>query len=401
METQSTQRLKYLFHLQISGKTTEAEYAEWINYFDDPLYIPVIDELMANAFDQSDGKYSLSGFQREKVLNQVFKKPIMMPFPEKKIRWKIWTAAATVLMTLGIWLYYTSDQNHRIEKRLAAARNIAPGKNGATITLGNGETIQLSDAQNGVVIGGDRLIYTDGSSVISDLKKSSENAVELTASTAKGQTYIFTLPDGTKVWLNADSKISFAKQFVKKTREVFLEGEAYFEVAKDKLKPFIVKSKTQQVEVLGTHFNVSAYANEEATKTTLLEGSVRVAINAHDPAINGRLNTKYPVLNTILKPNQQATNNLKNLKVSYVDEKDVLDWKDDGFAFNGGDFAAAMRKIARWYNVEIIYDPVAVQEMEIGGFISRKNDLSTVLKFIESTGQVRFTVEGRRVLVRI
>lgn len=387
METQSTQRLKYLFHLQISGKATEAEYAEWMNYFDDPLYIPVIDELMAEAFVESDGRYSLTDFQRETVLNQVFKQPVKMPVAEKKMR-KMWIAAAALLIMLGSWFYYNLNQSKGRQDLLLAARHIAPGKNGATITLNNGKTIQLSDTQNGVVIAGDRLAYTDGSPVSSDLKPVSGKSVELTASTAKGQTYIFTLPDGTKVWLNAESKISFAQQFVKKTREVFLEGEAYFEVTKNRLKPFIVKSRNQQVEVLGTHFNVSSYENEGSVKTSLLEGSV--CVRQTGAARN----------EVVLEPSQQAANNFNSLKISHIDAKEVLDWKNDGFAFNGGDFAAGMRKIARWYNVEIVYDPVAVQKMEIGGFISRKNDLATVLKFIESTGQVRFAVEGRRVLVK-
>lgn len=390
MNTRSTQRLKYLFDLQISGKASEAEYAEWMNYFDDPLYVPVIDELMANAFTKSDGQYSLSDFHREKVLNHVFRTPVMMQPQEKKMRWKIWVSAAAVII-LGTVHYYISTQNNaliRDKQDLIAARHITPGKNGATITMDNGETIQLSDLKNGVVIGADQLAYTDGSTVVSGLKSRSGQAAEMTASTAKGQTYIFTLPDGTKVWLNADSKISFAQQFVKKTREVYLEGEAYFEVAKDRLKPFIVKSKTQEVEVLGTHFNVSNYENDGSVKTTLVEGSVRVQQTGA---------TKNEV---VLKPNQQATNNFKDLNVRIVDPKDVLDWKNDGFIFKAGDFDAAMRKIARWYDVEIIYDRVNVHELEIGGFISRKNDLFAVLKFIESTGQVRFTVEGRRVLVR-
>lgn len=390
MNTQSTQRLKYLFHLQISGKANEAEYAEWMSYFDDPLYVPVIDELMANAFTESDGRYSLSDFQREKVLNQVLSSALIVHAPEKKMRWKIWMAAAAVII-LGTLHYYISTQDNaliRDKQDLMAAHDIAPGKNGATITLDNGETIQLSDEKNGVVIGGDQLAYTDGSTVVSGLKKRSGQAAEMTASTAKGQTYIFTLPDGTKVWLNADSKISFAQQFVKKTREVYLEGEAYFEVAKDRLKPFIVRSKTQQVEVLGTHFNVSNYENEASVKTTLVEGSVLVQQTG---------STKNEV---VLKPNQQAMNNTKDLTVSLVDTKDVLDWKNDGFTFKAGDFDAAMRKIARWYDVEIVYDHVDVHELEIGGFISRKNDLFAVLKFIESTGQVRFAVEGRRVVVR-
>jgi transmembrane sensor len=296
--------------------------------------------------------------------------------------------AASIILVTGVAYYFYTTKSLKAEAELVFQNKIPPGKRGATISFSSGKTIQLSDAQNGVVIAGNGLSYMDGSSVAPDLKPRSGRAVELTAATAKGQTYIFALDDGTKVWLNADSKISFPQQFLHQTREVFVEGEAYFEVAKDKQRPFIVKSKAQQIEVLGTHFNVSTYANEGSEKTTLIEGSV------HVQQIGG---AKKEV---VLKPGQQVTNIPDGLAISDVDPKDVLDWMNEGFAFNGGDFAAAMRKIARWYNVEIIYDPIAVQKIEIGGFTSRKNDLSTVLKFIESTGQVKFILEGRRVLVR-
>lgn len=324
--------------------------------------------------------------RQQRVWNQINARMV-----EKK-RIRLWphiaaTAAAVTAITLGVWFYVSNQPGVNRNSSIVSRHDIAPGKNGATITLANGKVIQLSDLQSGVVIGSDKLVYSDGTTIASEEMKSVADE-QLTASTTKGQTYIFTLPDGTKVWLNADSKLTFAHQFVKNKRSVFLQGEAYFEVVKDKTHPFMVITEDQEVEVLGTHFNVNSYEDEGAEKTTLVEGSVRVR------------QTGTAKNEVVLIPGQQATNDHKNLMTSYVKAEEVLDWKNDGFAFNGGDFAAAMRKIARWYNVEIIYDPVAAQKMEIGGFISRKNELSEVLKFIESTEQVKFTIEGRRVLVR-
>ncbi len=294
-------------------------------------------------------------------------------------------AAAVAILVLSIYFFnaaYRSGSTNQNEYAKGYA-DIKPGKNGATITLASGKVIKLSDYQSGVVIGNDHLAYTDGSAVATE-SESNFRDERLTATTTKGQTYIFTLPDGTKVWLNADSKISFKQQFTKKTREVLLEGEAYFEVAKDKRHPFIVATKGQEIEVLGTHFNVNSYRDEPRTATTLLEGSVKVKVGKAQK---------------IIKPGEQALNSSGVISVRQTDVDNVVDWKNGDFNLNHIEFKTAMRKIARWYDMDVIYDDSVPDNMESGGWISRDKPLSAVLKSIESSGLVKFKVEGRKIYV--
>jgi ferric-dicitrate binding protein FerR (iron transport regulator) len=286
--------------------------------------------------------------------------------------------------------------------------DIAPGKNGATITLSNGKVIQLSDAKTGVVVGKD-LKYNDGAAVQGggpDLRQ--DDVMQLTATTAKGQTYQFTLPDGTKVWLNADSKISFPSRFPGQERKILLSGEAYFEVAKVVMPlsaeplpgqiskpatlfkvPFLVESKGQTVEVLGTHFNISAYQDERLTTTTLVEGSVRVSM--FDVALGRRTE--------MLKPNQQSIQTPGGgMQVRNVDVSEALDWKNGLFIFNDEPLQNVMRRVARWYDVEVSYDGVDQNEL-YGGSVSRYDNVSKVLRKLELTGGIHFKIEGRKIKV--
>ncbi|WP_442591232.1 FecR family protein [Pedobacter sp. AW31-3R] len=302
---------------------------------------------------------------------------------------KLWFRIAglvAAVTTLALCIYFFSGIRRADHSTIDYAKQypyIKPGRNGATITLGNGKVIKLSDLQTGVVIGNNRLAYADGSTVNAEAESKLKDEM-LTATTAKGQTYIFTLPDGTKVWLNADSKISFAQFFTNKTRKVFLEGEAYFEVAKDKLHPFVVMGKEQQIEVLGTHFNVNSYKDEPGIATTLLEGSVKIKVGDEQK---------------IIRPGEQAINRFGRIDVREADLSSVLDWKNGDFYLNHVEFKTAMRKIARWYDMEVIYDASVPDNMELGGWVSRSYQLSTVLKSVESAVSVTFRVEGRKIFV--
>jgi transmembrane sensor len=307
--------------------------------------------------------------------------------------WKI--AAAVAAITLGTWLYYTPRHPEESRDLLNYANDIAPGRNTATITLADGTVINLDTNRTGIVFNSDDLTYADGTSVTSSLLSSSslrgkhsDEAISqtLTASTPRGGTYQITLPDGTAVWLNADSKITFPSKFTGAKRQISLEGEAYFQVAKNKAKPFIVESggtngmPAQQIEVLGTHFNVNAYPDEGSTKTTLLEGSVNV---------NG----------TILRPNQQASLQGEAITVKQIDPSETLAWKNGDFILNNDDFRTVMRKLSRWYNVEVIYATDAPYDLELYGEVSRSKNISAVLSVIEATGKVHFRIEGKKIYV--
>lgn len=315
-----------------------------------------------------------------------------LPLKYEAKRVQLWprivtVAAAVALIVLGVY-FFSAPRNSDTETNLAqqaAVNDIAPGKNGATITLANGQVIQLSDAKNGVVIGANKLAYDDNTLVSSVSGELLKNAEELTASTTKGQTYQFTLPDGSHVWLNADSKISFSSQFIGKTRKILLEGEAYFEVAKDKNKPFIVAVNNQQIKVLGTHFNVSGYKDQVWTVTTLLEGSVQV---------DTKLDSKT------LKPGQQSVGDVRGLSVKEVDPTEAIDWKNGLFVFANEPLESIMQKISRWYNVDVSYANADLGKETFSGTISRFSNISKVLERLERTGVVKFGLKGKEIIVK-
>lgn len=315
-------------------------------------------------------------------------------FSFNSFRWAV--SAAALIAVVGFWVFYSSQTSNIIENTnvlQTVDNDIVPGGNKAFLTLANGKRISLTDASNGTLAEqagikiekttDGQLVYT----VLSDQKQTlnSENLYNI-IETPKGGRYQIRLPDGTNVWLNAASKLTYPSSFAgRQTRHVELNGEAYFEVAKDKEHPFIVKTVKQQVVVLGTHFNISSYEDEPAVKTTLLEGSIIVK------RTNGG--------DKILKPGQQSTLTANNLKVESVNNEQLtVAWKEDQFVFDSDDIRYIMRMIARWYDVEVEYKG-EIPENKFGGSISRFENVSEVLKSLESTGRVKFQIDGRKIIV--
>lgn len=321
-------------------------------------------------------------------------------------RWSI--SAAIILICAGLGFFYYPKKNNfhqavnnRPNKEIPVSDtdshvpkvDIVPGGSKAVLTLANGQKIRLIDVNNGMLakqanvqitkIADGQLVYSiSPNHQESSNLKSQYNTIE----TPKGGRYQLQLPDGTKVWLNSASKLTYPSSFTShKNRRVVLNGEAYFEVAKDKDRPFLVKTIMQEVEVLGTHFNISSYADEPAVKTTLLEGSVKViGINGNDK---------------ILKPGQQSILTVDNITVEDINTKQrAVAWKNDQFVFESDDIQYVMRMISRWYNVDVEYIG-DIPENKFGGAISKFENISEVLKSLESTGRVKFKIEGRRILV--
>lgn len=301
-------------------------------------------------------------------------------------------AAAIFLLLSSSILYYflnVGPNNNNVE----FTKDIPAGKNGGSLILPNGRVIKLSNSKNGVVIAADLLSYDDKTPV-EDIKKAEieeylSNAKQnesLQLATAKGQTYQLTLPDGTNVWLNASSKLIFPASFNGQTqRRVELEGEGYFEVSKSKTRPFVVITKKQEIKVLGTHFNIHAYETELKEVTTLAEGSVRI-----NTLIDEQL----------LAPNFQATV-LTNRKIELAaaNLKYNLAWKNGFFRFNQDDITEIMRRISRWYDIDVIYEGEISQE-KFSGTISSSKNISQVLKMLSYSQDIKFKIEGRRVTVR-
>ncbi|ARS39132.1 hypothetical protein CA265_05365 [Sphingobacteriaceae bacterium GW460-11-11-14-LB5] len=297
-------------------------------------------------------------------------------------------ASLLVIMSIGLYFYL---HNQRIDYNLAL-HDIQPGGNKATVTLANGQRFDLKNLEGGVVVDKSGLEYNDGTA-ISEIGSAKGAAQQLVLSTPKGGQYQITLSDGTKVWLNAASSLKFLSSFAgQKERRVELTGEAYFQVNHDAKQPFRVMSAGQLAEDLGTSFNINNYADEPLSKTTLVEGSMQVRSlkNAQD---------KNPIL---LKPSQQASiDAVGAISLRMVNTAETLGWKNDNFIFDGEDLNSAMRKIARWYNIDVVYEPdvKANSTPILDGLVSRKSKLSEVLKWIETVGEVRFKIEGRRVTV--
>jgi hypothetical protein len=284
---------------------------------------------------------------------------------KKTVRmWPRIAAVAAVAVLLIVATYNYTNRQRPAE--------ILPGTNKAVLTLGNGKEIQLSSQQTGVVIDASALKYNDGSLVTSE-----GNVAAMTLHTPRGGMYQVVLPDGSKVWLNAASTLRFPASFEGlKERKVVLDGEAYFEVVARAGQPFLVDAGAQVVQVLGTAFNINAYKEEMVTRTTLVQGSVRVGA-------------------MVLKPGEQAAGAEK----VDVNVEEVVGWKNGYFVFENEQLGSIMRKIARWYDVEVEFKG-EVPGDEFGGRIARGSDLKQVLRKLELTNKVHFEVEGRKIIVR-
>jgi transmembrane sensor len=303
------------------------------------------------------------------------------------------SAAAVLLLVSGLALYYFTayEKTRQVKQSIAAKKKaIIPGTNKAVLTLANGQLIELNSAANGRLAIQNNFSVNklkDGQLVYKELaatcnKNKYTNNGYNTITTPRGGQYQVTLPDGSKVWLNAASSLKYLATFAGNQRRVILDGEAYFEVAKDKSKPFIVSFNNTEVRVLGTHFNVMSYKDEAKTHTTLLEGSVKV--------------TKGKIDQTIV-PGEQAIVGEK-IAVAAVDTAQVVGWKNGNFTFAHEKISTVMNKIARWYDVDIDYQGNITQEDFIGT-IPRSKNLTEVLHKLELTGLLHFKIKERRVIV--
>jgi len=315
--------------------------------------------------------------------------------------WRKVAAVAAVLVIVGTGAYfYTNRDNKERSDIEQLSRNVKPGGNKATLTLANGKVITLDSAVNGKLAEQSGIVITktkDGQLVytVADQRgRAASGPIGMhTISTPKGGQYQVNLPDGSRVWLNASSSLRYPAQFTGLERKVILTGEAYFEVAKvlarnEQVKriPFVVITDQQRVEVLGTHFNINAYADEPDLKTTLLEGAVKVStVNEGNQSF-------------VLKPGMQSSYNGTSLNVNIVNVEDAVAWKNGMFKFKDADLKTVMRSVARWYDVEIAYEGGTLPKKEFSGEIYRNLNLDQVLDLL-SFYNVHFRVEGKRIVV--
>ncbi len=316
--------------------------------------------------------------------------------PRRLRRWLPYAAAAAILLAVG-WLLLVDSRQSSIDG--LAATNILPGGNRATLTLADGRVINLDEAQTGIVVGAEDITYDDGSVVSTvDRPHAGLTTYDLQLTTPKGGQYQITLPDGSKVWLNSASTLKYPSRFSEVSREVFLEGEAFFDITeiqgtRDTRVPFKVLTSGQTVEVLGTEFNVSAYQDEAETKTTLVEGKVNVT-----PGTQNGLTTKDSRLTTnILSPGQQATIRGAVIEINDVDVGQYTAWKSGRFSFAGKPFDQVMRELARWYDIDVRFEG-GVPDKEFYGGAFRDHDLASVLLLLE-TADVDYRMDGRTLVI--
>lgn len=369
-----------------SGRSTAAE-----KQFLDEYYI---------LFDHEQNTVELSDTEQQQVydeikqrLNITTSEPVVRTFNFRPGRI---AAVVSFFIVASICIYTMRHKKPAKASNIALAKHqpvnnkIVHGSNKAILTLADGTKIALDDHSAGTVSkqAGIRITKTaDGQLVYTSSQTNNPGMANQfnTMQTPRGGIYQVNLPDGTHVWLNSSSTLKYPMAFTGSERVVELTGEAYFEVAHNPEMPFRVKSKSQTVEVLGTHFNVNAYPDEIVSKTTLLQGSVKVTAT-----LSGTSKT--------IVPGQQAVLRLTGIQLHKVDAENAIAWKNGLFHFENEDIHTIMNKISRWYDVDVIYHG-NVTGIRFGGTLSRFADIEKVLRKLELTNTIHFKIEGRRIIV--
>jgi transmembrane sensor len=320
--------------------------------------------------------------------------------------WLAASAAAVILVIVAGFYLWKKDAGPGVTTLTTVQANIPPGGNKATLTLAGGRVITLDSAANGLLVqqGATTIVKLAGGQIVYEQKEgsttartgaSSEPAEWNTMATPRGGQYQLTLPDGTRVWLNAASSITYPTAFTGEERKVLINGEAYFEVAQDKQQPFLVETGTNSaIEVLGTRFNVNAYADEPAVRTTLLDGSVKV---------------KGGTQAALLRPGQQASiasrpttstqagNNVQLTITDHADISQVMAWKNGSFRFDRTSVDVVMRQLSRWYDVDVVYEK-GIPAVRFGGEMKRDLSLSEVLAILNKM-EVHCRIDGKKLIV--
>jgi len=372
-------RTAYLIAGFLKQTLTEEEKKEldaWILASDENM------ELFEKMTDEKNIEQASDWFKKMNVEDglKAMKKRIHHRKPFLLWRYAV-AAAVVVLIVAGVYIYQNNNyKNSRTS--LSKELDIMPGSDIATLTLDNGQKILLDTKGADTTINGQvKILRKDGQLVYNE-KKSANVLVYNTLTVPRKGQYKLVLPDGTKVWLNAESSIRYPVAFIGNERRVFVTGETFFEVAKDKSKPFRVVANDITIEALGTQFDVNAYSNEPFFAATLVEGSVRISNRSTE---------------NILKPGEQAQIVNNNLKIVNTNVDDVTAWKNNQFKFSGTSINEIMRQVERWYDADVEFkDDV---NLHLNATIERDVPVSKLLHIFEETGQVHFKIEDKKIVV--
>lgn len=407
------ERLHFLFQLYLDQKCTPGEETELIQLLAEPSNDEAREKLIYECFDSLPETYALSEADADRVFNQIIDKParkLIIPLYKRKgiIRWiSLAAAVAVILISVTIVLFRNNKPVNEINQVVEIVKpvdkplyknDVKPGGNKAILTLADGSKIILDNASQGAIsrqgnttiikLENGRLAYN--AQTVSQIPSST--ILYNTLTTPRGGQYCVTLADGTIVWLNASTSMRFPTAFIGSERRVEIKGEAYFEVAKNAAMPFIVKAGNEEIKVLGTHFNVMAYADDKVIKTTLLEGRVEVSLTK-----SSKSETAGSIVT--LQPGQQSQLDLNNgLMVVNADLEEAVAWKNGYFVFNNENIESIMLKIARWYDIKVNYE-VDPLNRDFTGNISRTENVAQVLNMLEQTDAIHFKIEGKIITV--
>ncbi|RVT71996.1 DUF4974 domain-containing protein [Flavobacterium sufflavum] len=369
----------------ISGEITSEGKTMLLSMLDNPQYSEELNAILRENYDSVEIP-TVSPDVTKKFIEELRKKMDASSKTKESsvirlFNWRKIAVAASVLVAIGIGTFALFQKRDQSPVMVASkeSNDKEPGKTGAILTLSDGSKIVLDSAGNGLLANQNNTAVLKKNGGVVYKAGSGTQVVYNTMTTPRARQYNLELSDGTKVWLNASSSITFPTSFAANERKVTLTGEAYFEVAKDKKRPFRVSVNDMQVNVLGTHFNVNAYDDEATVNTTLLEGSVLLTEKGKK---------------VLLKPGQQAQKQKLGAIVvnDNVNLEEVMGWKNGVFYFENASLQMVLRQLSRWYDVDVVFEK-GIPERTFEGEIQRNLQLSQVLKILEKN-KVHFKIDG-------
>jgi len=388
----------------VADETSSAERGALLNMVRSGEYQELLEQHITTTFNASDIEGPvLSTRQKEEILQNIFAEarpaaPVIVMAQRKRSTWQ-WAAAAAIFVAVGagiFWPHHSTNQGAMATRgdNVSSNNTVVPGGYKAMLTLGDGSVVALDKAKgNALPAQGNVRVSNNGQELVYTGTQDNNHIVYNKVSTPRGGQYRIVLPDGSKVWLNAASTLRFPIAFAGEERHVLLTGEAYFEVNshpvvnnRQQKIPFTVSMNGgAKVTVLGTHFNVMAYNDESAMKTTLLEGAVKI---------------EQGQAGSLLKPGEQAVLGNNEIKVVKANTQAATAWKEGFFDFNGADIPAVMRQIARWYDLDVVYEKAVHPAKDFGGKISRDGTIADLVTILETNGiHVRLEAKSRKIVV--
>ncbi|KAF2328616.1 FecR family protein [Flavobacterium daemonense] len=382
------EEFKLLMEQYVSGEISPEGKARLLAMLDDPEYSGEFDAVLRENYDSVEIHTASPEATQKFITNlkrrmDAFSQSDDLDFPVINFfNWRKIMAAASVLFVVGLGTYFLFQNDSKHLKVLASKKinDKDAGKTGAILTLSNGSKIVLDSVGNGLLANQNNTTISKTNGGLVYEANNDAQVVYNTMTTPRARQYHLELSDGTKVWLNASSSITFPTSFAANERKVAITGEVYFEVAKDKTKPFKVVVNDMQINVLGTHFNVNAYEDEATVNTTLLEGSVLITEKSKK---------------IILKPGQQAQKQKSGVIAvnDNVNLDEAIGWKNGLFYFENANLQLVLRQLSRWYDVDIVYEN-GVPSRAFEGEIQRDLKLSQVLRILEKN-KVHFKIEDK------